>query len=164
MSQDNLIVPILVEFPDDNLLDPNSNQQSKTTGMSIAKKPSNILSGITSFLDLPEGVVPDLESDLKFDENFPDVLDEDSALDVDDEFSFSSDAHYATLKPAREGSLSVNDVEKESFKQEKEAAETADFSEDDAGLDATLQTTVIQDEKPTDPPSEDIPDAESPKS
>ena len=144
MSQDNLIVPILCEDPVEDRPDPDSNQ-NKMTGMSIAKKPSNSPSGITSFLDLPEGVVPDAEPDIKFDENFPDVLDDDSSFDVEDEFAYADESNYATLKPAKEGSRSAREEEvKDTPEEEKEEPEAPLFvtsAEEDNELDKTLQTT-----------------------
>jgi len=100
MSRDNLIVPIL------NVSEPNATNEDvekpKATQISLAKKPPAASTGITSFLDLPEGVGPVVE-DVNSEITFPDV-DDSAALDVDDEFSYSGEASFGTLKPTREGS------------------------------------------------------------
>ena len=100
MSRDNLIVPILNVT--DHITVNEEIEKTKTPQILIAKKPPASTSGITSFLDLPEGVVPDVEEATNIELNFPDV-DDSAALDVDDEFSYSNEANFGTLKPAREG-------------------------------------------------------------
>ena len=99
MSRDNLIVPIL-EISDDSLPNDDEVEKTKPSPISLAKKPVVTKTGITSFLDLPVGVGPAEECE-NIEVNFPDV-DDSAALDVDDEFSYTGDASFATLRPAKD--------------------------------------------------------------
>ena len=122
MSQDNLIVPIFNSS--DESASQDNVENTPPNPISIAKKPVS-LPGITSFLDLPEGVVPDDEAENPIEINFPEVdstslgstdlytatLEDD---DNDDEFSYSDNPAYGTLKPAKEDSSSQQVAEESS--------------------------------------------------
>lgn len=139
MSQDNLIVPIL----DANPSNQSNNNSVSTVTVTLAKKPPppseepSSRPGIISFLNLPEGVVPDPDED---DEENTVSLDltevelsasdevDGGSTEVDEDFAYSGEGtvEYGTLKPGEiKGSGAASEDKNSSPDNSVEMAETA---------------------------------------
>ncbi|CAK8674570.1 MOB-like protein phocein [Clavelina lepadiformis] len=152
MSQDNLIVPILDDSSSGNTSNNNSVEIVPSVNYSIAKKPTSkpVSTGIASFLDLPEGVGPDDEDNDEeivgfeippgLDAAEDDDIDDDGA-DLVDDFSYSTNPNFATLKPSKEN------LQNESLQSMEADTSGATSHEDEKSTEVedpkTLDETVI---------------------
>nr|CAB3263891.1 MOB-like protein phocein [Phallusia mammillata] len=161
MSQDNLIVRIFDEKPPTNSSNNNSNEvEDGSPSISIAKKPDHEEGpkpmSIASFLNLPEGVVPDPEDD---DENAePIVIDfsstsvdpGDVGTEADDDFLYEENSvEYSTLKPNKLQGLMDSALSNANNNSNVDSAEDDITASCDSTVIVQEDITVVEDT--TDP-------------